>query len=88
MSSSLGRGETSCVCPAKTAHLKGQGFRFVLRLIKENSMKKEFTREDGQVIILVTPKRSRQVRYDSRIHANVSEPVFKQHLLLVDNRFI
>ena len=51
-------------------------------------MKKEFTREDGQVIILVTPKRSRQLRYDSRIHANVSESVFKQHLLLVDNRFI
>lgn len=51
-------------------------------------MKKEFTREDGQVILLVTPKRSRQLRYDSRIHANVSEPVFKQHLLLVDNIFI
>lgn len=51
-------------------------------------MKKEFTREDGQVILLVTPKRSRQLRYDSRIHANVSESVFKQHLLLVDNLFI
>lgn len=51
-------------------------------------MKKEFTREDGQVIILVTPKRSRQLRYDSHVCASMSEPVFKQHLLLVDNRFI
>lgn len=51
-------------------------------------MKKEFTREDGQVIILVTPKRSRQLRYDNRKHAGMSEPVFKQHLLLVDNLFI
>lgn len=51
-------------------------------------MNKEFTREDGQVIILVTPKRSRQLRYDNRKHASVSEPVFKQHLLLVDNVFI
>ena len=51
-------------------------------------MKKEFTREDGQVIILVTPKRSRQARYDNRKCSNMSEPVFKQHLLLVDNRFI
>lgn len=51
-------------------------------------MKKEFTREDGQVILLVTPKRSRQLRYDSRVRASMSEPVFKQHLLLVDNRFI
>ena len=51
-------------------------------------MNKEFTREDGQIILLVTPKRSRQLRYDSRIHANVSEPVFKQHLLLVDNLII
>lgn len=57
-------------------------------MIKENSMKKEFTREDGQVILLVTPKRSRQLRYDNRKHASVSEPVFKQHLLLVDNVFI
>ena len=51
-------------------------------------MKKEFTREDGQVILLVTPKRSRQLRYDSHVRAGMSEPVFKQHLLLVDNRFI
>lgn len=51
-------------------------------------MKKEFTREDGQVIILVTPKRSRQARYDNRNRAGMSEPVFKQHLLLVDNIFI
>lgn len=51
-------------------------------------MKKEFTREDGQVILLVTPKRSRQLRYYNRKHASMSEPVFKQHLLLVDNRFI
>lgn len=51
-------------------------------------MKKEFTREDGQVILLVTPKRSRQLRHDSRVRASMSEPVFKQHLLLVDNRFI
>ena len=51
-------------------------------------MNKEFTREDGQVIILVTPKRSRQLRYDNRNHAGMSEPVFKQHLLLVDNLFI
>ena len=57
-------------------------------MIKENSMKKEFTREDGQVIILVTPKRSRQLRYDNRKHAGMSEPVFKQHLLLVDKVFI
>ena len=57
-------------------------------MIKENSMKKEFTREDGQVIILVAPKRSRQARYDNRNRAGMSEPVFKQHLLLVDNLFI
>lgn len=51
-------------------------------------MNKEFTREDGRVIILVTPKRSRQVRYDNRMRAGVSEATFKQHLLLVDNVFI
>ena len=51
-------------------------------------MKKEFTREDGQVILLVTQKRSRQLRYDNRKRAVMSEPVFKQHLLLVDNVFI
>lgn len=51
-------------------------------------MNKEFTREDGQVIILVTPKRSRKVRYDNRKRAGVSEAVFKQHLLLVDKVFI
>ena len=51
-------------------------------------MNKEFTREDGQVVILVTPKRSRQLSYDNRSRAGMSEPVFKQHLLLVDNRFI
>lgn len=51
-------------------------------------MNKEFTREDGQVILLVAPKRSRQLRYDSHVRASMSEPVFKQHLLLVDNRFI
>lgn len=51
-------------------------------------MKKEFTREDGQVILLITPKRSGQARYDNRNRAGMSEPVFKQHMLLVDNRFI
>ena len=51
-------------------------------------MKKEFTREDGRVILLVTPKRSRQARHDNRKRAGMSEPVFKQHLLLVDNLFI
>lgn len=51
-------------------------------------MNKEFTREDGQAILLVTPKRSRQARYDNRDRAGMSEPVFKQHLLLVDNIFI
>ena len=51
-------------------------------------MKTEFTRAAAQVIILVTPKRRRQARYDNRKHAGMSEPVFKQHLLLVDNRFI
>ena len=43
--------------------------------------------EDGQVIILVTQKRSRQLRYDSHVRASMSEPVFKQHLLLVYNIF-
>ena len=51
-------------------------------------MNKEFTREDGQVIVLITPKRSRQLRYDSRKRAGVSEKTFRQHLLLVDNVFI
>lgn len=50
-------------------------------------MNKEFTREDGQVIILVTPKRSRQVRFDNRMRAGVSEKTFRQHLLLVYNIF-
>ena len=51
-------------------------------------MNKEFTREDGQVIVLVTPKRSRQCAYNSRKVASVSETVFKQHLLLVDKVLI
>ena len=51
-------------------------------------MKREFTREDVQFILLVNPKRSRQLSNGNRSRAGMSEPVFKQHLLLVDNRFI
>lgn len=51
-------------------------------------MNKEFTREDGQVIVLVAQKSSGQRAHNSRKVASVSETVFKQHLLLVDKAFI